>query len=778
MRLPQAMVARGPDHTPRVVECDENGYLIFSQADAILAALGLIEQTGLPQYTGTPRYVDPTGDNSNGLTEATAYHSISTAMADCIPRDVINVTGGCIYNENATLNGLVCNVDMVLVRSVGPPATITNTDINPDGAATHITADDVKLENFTISKGEVASLRGVAARFSGALNSRLHECIVTVGNAATHLGVQYTNGALGCGMTSRDHVHSAVVGAGVGTTVDFDDATRCFLSKTGFGVATTGTRFSGAALLCSLGPDCLIQNCTTGISLEPGAMLNILSASILSTVTPISDLSGNATNVRSGSPAALHESVSHIPQFAGTIYVVNGTTGLDTNNGRSPATAFQTIGQAISAMASGDAVVIRTGVYAENGLALTLDGLEMWCEIGTRIEPPGASTGLLVSGDHCRVHGPHVNTPGQISFQVTGDGCSMERCHGVGSIAFDIDGDDNDVLGCVSHTPTVTGFDVSGDKNRLHNGSVTGDGSATRGYLLSGNAAYNTIRDSDSVGSATAGFEAEIGTSYNTVAYSTSGGGDGPTVDDGQYNNWPGYIDQLATEQHEDIYPLSNGQGAAGDPITVSNNTTDGAGGTRNDQNFWGDIVRVVPPDTFVTRWSFIGVYIHATTAIDVQQYEILFTYANRVSAQNGGNDWDKNETVLTITNGSLFENGDLVWVVGADRPEGEVMIVSGAPAGNVVTLARETTADADTGLRYDYDATGVGNKMYLIRRSGVPLYEGYEGDFSAPGGRYHERYQWHEPKQIAPDGGMLIRMLNATDAGVSEFDVRAIYED
>lgn len=516
--------------------------VVITNAEVLAAylAAGIVVDLGdielFPEYTGTPRYVDPAGDDSDGLSWATAYNTITQAVADCSPTDVVNCKYA-NYNENLTLAGLVINKNFILIRCAdAAQATITNTDTTNDGAA--VTFDGAigsELRNFTVNKNENISTGSAAVRFdNAATNCKLDEVTTVTQAVASAYGVHYTGGSFGCGVLGRDPVRSYVAGQGVGTIVYFENCTRCYLSQTGSGVATLGIRFGSNSLLCSFGPNCLVQDCVDGVQLDSGATLNMVRGEILRVSSnSVINASGNSTN-----------------------YVVG------------------------------------------------------------------------------------------------------------------------------------------------------------------------------------------------------------------------------ALEHHEDIYPESDGQGAAGNPITVSNVTTDGAGGTRSDQNYWGDVTVVIPPNILTIAWTSDGIYVHSVTANDVQQFEILFIFARYAAAQNGGNDWDQNATVLTVDDGSVFQDGDYVWITGDDVPDGEVMLVDGAPVGNVVTLEREVTADTQAGLRYDYVGSPGNNEMYLVKRPGIAQYTGYSGDYSAFNSRSHSRYSWHDAKQLAPNDGMLMRLLNATDNGASSLEVRAVIED
>ena len=471
---------------------------------------------------------------------------------------------------------------------------------------------------------------------------------------------------------------------------------------------------------------------------------------------------------------------SHLPLFTGHIWYADAAQPDDTGDGTSPTTAKETIGAALALAAAGDAVTVKAGTYNEVGLDMNLAGLELWCEVGVFIVDTTPGTCLIVSGAACKVRGAHFVQAGAVGLQVTGIGTIVRDCVSVNcTVGFDINQHSTQMYNCVAAGNTVTQFDIGARNTVLRNCYAAGLGGATRGFYLSAGAVTRCLLDRcDSIGNGTAGFEAVAATSYNAMVFCTSGGGDGDTIDSGMFNNWPGYVDTLDTEHHEEIYPVSDGEGTAGNPVTVNNDTTDGAGGVRNDQDYWGDVVRIIPPNVLTDQWDSLGIYIHATTAGDDQQWQILYVYSAIVSAQNGGNDWDENEVALTVVDGTLFEDGDYVWVTGDDRSEGEIVIVSGAPAANVVTIVRETTADAEAGLRYDYDATAVGNSIYLVLRPSVPSYHGQHGDYSAGSARDASRYVWHQKKRLAPNDGMLMRMLNATDAAASTFDARAIYED
>jgi len=469
----------------------------------------------------------------------------------------------------------------------------------------------------------------------------------------------------------------------------------------------------------------------------------------------------------------------HERLFTGTVRYV-ADDGADTNNGLNPDAPFGTIGAAIAASAAGDAITVKAGDYDEDGLDLTLDGMELWGEIGATIQNTTGTECLTVSGDSCLVMGIGFEQAGVIGIVIDGDDCSILDCEADGTtVGFDINGSNNHIEHCHCLTCTVTGYDIALAGNILEDCSTTAQGGASRGFYLSNAAAdENIILRGISAGNATAGYEAVLGTENNVFADCISGGQDGHRVDSGTGNIWADFESHPDTDVHEDIYPIGLGQGVAVVPVTINNSTTDGAGGARQDQDYWGDIIAVIAPSVITEEWNSLGINIFASTTADIQQWEILFARTLFCSAQNAGNDWDENEVDLTVADGSIFEDGDYVWITGDDKVNGEILLVSGAPAGNVVTIARETTADAEAGVRYDYDVAPGNNVMYVVKRTGSQFFDGFEGDYSAGSARDFSRIMWHHLKRLEADTGMLMRMLNATDGNASTFDVRAIYED
>ena len=472
----------------------------------------------------------------------------------------------------------------------------------------------------------------------------------------------------------------------------------------------------------------------------------------------------------------VRDDIDHIEKFTGHIYFVDASGGDDANDGEHPDEAFATIGAAISAASAGDAITVKAGSYDENGLNMNKVGLELWGEIGaTIIDTSGGTQTLLVSATSCRVRVMIVAQAGQIGIKVTGAGTWLEANQVTAStVAYDIDAQTT-IIKAEAFGYTTTGFDLNAEFIVISEGAALGALAGTRGFYFSGTSADHCLLDDcSSVANDTAGFEAVSGADYNIITHSNSGGGDGAWVDNGEWNMWD-IEDMTPMERHELTYPIPLGQGVAADPVTIDNIATDDTPNSSSDKNYWGDIVPVVPPDTLTSRWTLLGIYIYATTGADVQPWEIFLTNDKYKSAQSGGNDWDLGETALTVADGTKFSTGDYVWITGNDKSDGEILTVGGV-AGNVVTVASETRMSGNTGLRYNYDATAVGNTMYVVYRPTQRNLQRIMGDHSAAGNKEFERNSFHDFRMVLANGGLLMRMQNSTDAGDSSFDVRVIY--
>lgn len=239
----------------------------------------------------------------------------------------------------------------------------------------------------------------------------------------------------------------------------------------------------------------------------------------------------------------IYFSLRHLFMFTGDHWYVDAGMAAS-GNGFYPHTAFQTIGEAITAAVAGDSIIVKAGVYDENGLELALNGLELHCEIGTVLQDTttGAQT-LLVSGNYCKAIGLSIVQAGQTGLNVTGNYSWFEDIiTAAPTVGFDSNGLGTRFIRCYSAAHTITGFDISNANCIFRECWARGSGGATRGFYLSHiNADGGLYRNCASVGNSTSGWHVIAGADNNTFIDVSSGGGDGPRLDLGTNNTWPEY---------------------------------------------------------------------------------------------------------------------------------------------------------------------------------------------------------------------------------------------
>jgi len=232
-----------------------------------------------------------------------------------------------------------------------------------------------------------------------------------------------------------------------------------------------------------------------------------------------------------------------IPKFGGTIWYVNKGSGSNTNSGRTPDNAFQTIKAGIAALSAGDALSITAGTYTELNLNLGCDSCEMWCERGTLIDP-ASGTGLIVSGNSCRVIGFLKVTPdaAAVGMLVSGDECQINNVKIVdGADCWQITGVGNILNNCLGGFPasTFSGFNITGAQTGLYSCGTVGD-TDTYGFKVTGS---NTgiLSDCTSSGNQTSGYYLGTGTTNWTIVDCSTGGGDGKWLDVDNANIWSNF---------------------------------------------------------------------------------------------------------------------------------------------------------------------------------------------------------------------------------------------
>lgn len=473
------------------------------------------------------------------------------------------------------------------------------------------------------------------------------------------------------------------------------------------------------------------------------------------------------------------DDVEALPRAAGATWYADVAQADDSGDGKTPDTAKKTFVATTGLAQAGDKIRVKQGTYDEVGMALTLAGLELLPEIGVLLQDTAGGTVLTVSGATCRVKGDiRIIPTGAIGMLVSGAASIVEgpRIFNA-TTAFSITGSGVQLRNVGAALPTVTAFHFAASQITVDGARTAGVNGATRGYWITNSADFIRLNQCESTGHGTAGFQIDADSTECMIRDCASGAGDGDRIDNGIDNMWANFTDRMRRERHEHAYPFSDGEGAAGAAVIVTNSTTDDAAGQRDDQDYWGDPHIIIPPDLLAGIWSSVGLYIHAVTTQDDQQWEIFFPQPQFCSDQNGGNDWDIDETVLTVVDGDIFAVNDLVWMAGNDRPAGEILKVTDV-TGNVVTIVSETRMGGGVGVRYDYDVDPSVNQLCVVRRSGVRVLHGYNGSYSAASAKDSLRYNWDKTKRVDTNGGMIMRLLNGTDAAATSIEVRAIYED
>lgn len=742
---------------------------LISKADACLGASGDIWFVAL----------DGDDDNNTGTSWDNAFRTIIHAVGVAGDGDTIIIGQG-IYNEDANgAAGVVITQERLSIIGVGtkepfPVITNQNTDNNGSVLTFAATATFSAIFGVVFQKGETTGNNTIIVKCDGTFGAVIDNCSIQIEkNDAT--GLQFTNGALTCwyksiGLRATGGVPSGNIG------VDFDDCTACFVSgniSIGLNLAV-GARF-GAATTVNFLDNTNVTNCVVGAQIDAGATGNVINASFTNCGTPIVDNSGNATNYRWGSITHLHDDIAFIRPHPGNIWVVDGTNGLDTNSGHSPNEPLQTIGAAVTAASPGDAIVIRPDTYDE-AVNLNKAGLQLWPELGVILTNTTPGIPLTLSANNCVIKrgGLIVSQIGQVGVHVTGQACRLEEIIvTAATIGIDIDATATIILRTNISGHTVTGIDIDSGGCILEDAQIVGSGGATRGFYLSSSSADgNILNRCISGGNATAGFEAIATTTGNIFKDSSSGEGDGSPIDGG-LNSWPNFQWIDGTEEHEDLWPIFLGQGVAADPVTINNDATDDTPDSRDDQNYWGDTVAIIAPNAITQRWLINGVEVFAGTANKRMVYEFYYPQSTFSTTRNGGNAWDLGETALTVQDGTIIQNGDKIWITSTSDPNGEILLVTNV-AGNVVTIASETRASGNTGIRYNH----VGSEtMYVIERSGLNRLDGHQAAYAAASTKASTTRKWRQ-KDLPPNTAMIGRLANIDDDLTASIDVKVIYGD
>jgi hypothetical protein len=234
-------------------------------------------------------------------------------------------------------------------------------------------------------------------------------------------------------------------------------------------------------------------------------------------------------------------------------------------------------------------------------------------------------------------------------------------------------------------------------------------------------------------------------------------------------------------EQHTRLYPLSDGEGTAGDPISVDTDAEDETNGPASTANYWGEPKVILAPEAVGVLWSWFGLGLFADTASKLFQLQWLRINVGKQSDKAGGNDWDEGATVLTVDDGSIFKTNDLVWIYSDYVTDGEIQRVTDV-TGNVVTVEREGSqyGGANTGLRWDHTTNDPGTEvMYLVYRPSSLGMQPTESPASFGSSKDSVVRYFPVAREFNADDGLLVRMLNQSDdTNGAALDVSILYRE
>lgn len=738
-----------------------------SGSDSANAALGL---------SGDPYFVSVSGNDANTCENwdeacATIQHVIDDHVSSG-NNDTVYVGGG-VYDSPIVINKIRMNL-----VGTDPNVQLENSDTTNGSAVIRVTPGTgaILIRNVSVFKNDLVSQGSYGILLDDVGTVFIDDVFIVVPPvlANPHTGIFINSGdgiiISGVGITG--------IAIPVGTGIVFSDTVRsAIVGSSSIGRLGIGVQFTAGTDETFLDSDVAIGSCTVGVQLDPGVTSNSINASITDSVVEILDNSGNATNTARGSITSLRTATEHSGEmFPGTFYVVDGANGLDTNSGRSPDEAVATIGRALGLVSPGDGVVIRAdGVYTEN-IVVDTNAVQVFASPGVVISGTGTiSSTILVTGDNVWFRRQMDVLASGVGICVEADNVRIDDVTvNSATTAFDIDGNNIVMRNTRSAGYTVAGYDISGLEPDISDAHAGGSGTATVGYVISSTVDSGLFRSLSSVQNLSAGFSVTLGAEDNIFVDCTSGTGDGDRVDANLTNMWSNYVDTQSRWRHEHNWPEHDGQGVAADPFVVDNDATDDTPDSRDDINYWGDTVSLIPPDAVDTSWRALGLEIIAGTASKVAEWQIFYPTPTASATRNGGNLWDLGETVLTTDNTFAFVVSDTIWINSTSDPDGEILIVVEVGASGVITVASEVRASGNTGIRYNHSGN---ERAYLVERIGNEAWHSTDGIYSAPSARQFDTLYFAFAKENQSGSGAVIRLLNSSDNLVFTFDAKLKYE-
>lgn len=230
------------------------------------------------------------------------------------------------------------------------------------------------------------------------------------------------------------------------------------------------------------------------------------------------------------------------------------------------------------------------------------------------------------------------------------------------------------------------------------------------------------------------------------------------------------------------IATIPDGEGTAGDPISITTNADDETNGAAATANYFGEPFVLIAPNVISTRWDYTGNNIYATTANKAFRGSVYRIVHAIMAARAAGNAWDEAATALTFDDATDFAVGDLIWITSsAYKPNGEVVRITDI-TGAVVTIERETSQSGsdNTGLRWNHSTNiGAGTLLAYLCWRDEEQYHSSDFDYSASTAKDFRTFFFNQPRGLNPNCGLFVRLQNSTDSlNGAGLDITISYKD
>lgn len=744
--------------------------------DAIKAAAGL--GPGVSFYVNN--HPDGPGDDSNsGLTWSTAFstvqHALSVTLAGRDDTVWLAANGSARPYLVSGTNGLVIDKAQVDLRCAAYgnfSCQITNATGGAGSRVATIDANNVTIENITfINTSFVASGSTGVYVTPNADGSEAVNCLfgaIPIDDNRSALVIDAASFIVRgeASLRSFSTQASLAPGLNIGTGIILSGTGFIGFGETTIAGFEVGISVTNGAALALVDYNVKIVDVITGVYLAPGTFLTQIDASISALQANIQDESGNDTNRSDGSPTRIFNEVLHAgnPPFPGLMLYVDATEGKDTNTCRSEGTPCATFQAAFDKCTVGCGVVGEADTLYSEYVTITTNAATLFLSQGVIV-----SGTVKVTGDNVTISGGRFQSTG-VALAIQGDNVALDGVEvAQATTAYSVTGDGAVLRDVRAGGYSVRGFDIAAQSIDIVGALAIGGGTDVQGFVFTGTQ-QSRIENASSIGNATAGFSMTATTANNLCNRCTNSSDSGDRVDLGERNMWAGWVDQMETEPHRHIYPISDGQGGAGSEVTVDQ-ATEGA----TNLDYWGDTTIIAGAGALPGRTKILGLeFVGGAQTTNDLQWQMFFAQPSFSADRSGGPAWDATETRLE-TDGALdAREGDYLWVTSDAVSDGEIVTATvDVDAFGVITITTEVRASAGTGLRYNHGTAGA--VVYLVWRETDDRFHPMDGSISLAN-RVKLETVFSEPRAV--DSAIVImRALNGTNGVNGPFGTRVIYE-